>query len=176
MVICDFTLSINTLYMAKQLWDAGKKDLVIAHLHGSIDSDFYYENMMYIIEGVFYNVDNHYNEDEDFELMAFSDPLITDYFVTAARYGKRNSIPDDKNPYIIAVKQEARRLFSFCHSLDWGFNWRGLRKADRTRFVIQSYPCTCSHYDSLAYALLMLNGWLAEKLKEMTNLTEVSIA
>ena len=56
MVIDGFDEILNTLYIAKRLYDMGRYEVAEANFFDIVDYDVYYENMYGLIENIFETV------------------------------------------------------------------------------------------------------------------------
>ncbi len=170
MEIDGFTCIVNTVHIAKQLHMAGRKDLIDTCMNGCLHPDYYYEDMYNLISAVFSDTRNYYRDDFEDEIIIIKDSALTDYFVKAAEYGKRKGIPDDDNPYVKSIYEEANRQFNFSYAMDWLLNWRGLNMAARTRLAIWMSPYDFNEHDNLAFSLLAFQGWLTRNYKSLVEL------
>jgi len=169
---------LGTVTLAKELYDAGRYDIVERHFYDTICSDTYYENALSAIEAVFSFYYPGYNEQDESECLIFMDDVIGDYYVKAHEYGRQHNVPHDSNSYVKAAEYEVRRWLSFSYSLDWKLLGYTKTKATARRSRLIVYTCSyefCDH-DSLAYGLVMIHKWFTDKCAEFTNRTEVIAA
>jgi hypothetical protein len=97
--------------------------------------------------------------------MIFSDDVICEYYRTAWEYGRVNKIPHNENPYVIEAETEVRRWLNFSYSMDWkllGYT-KTRRAANSSKLIINTCAYEFGEYDHLAYGLLRLYGFFADK-------------
>lgn len=119
MVIDEFDEILNTVYIAKRLYDKGKYEVVTENFFDVLGYDAYYESMYGLIENIFAYHNCWYYERRGVELRVLSDPVIVDFYTLAGEYGRIHKIPDENNPYIKEAEQEAGRQLNFSYCLDW---------------------------------------------------------
>ena len=68
MVIDGFEI-LNTLYIAKRLYDMGRYEVAEANFFDTVDYDVYYENMYGLIENIFENCYGQYYEKHGMEIL-----------------------------------------------------------------------------------------------------------
>ena len=88
MVIDGFDEILNTLYIAKRLYDMGRYEVAETNFFDTVDYDVYYENMYGLIENIFESYYCQYYERHGMEIHVLSDPVIVDFCLLAGEYGK----------------------------------------------------------------------------------------
>ena len=178
MEIEGFKEIMSVVTLAKLLHDMGRSDVVIERFYDLLDYDGYYENMYRLIEEIFTGFISSYDENAEEERMIFTDAVISRYYVMAWEYGRKHRLLPENNPYITAAANEARRWLSFTYSMAYRlFGYTKSRAAaQRSKLVV--YVCTCDYVelDYLAYGLLMLYKWFAERCAEFDSRTEAKAA
>ncbi len=161
--------------LAKELHDIGRFDIVEKQFFDTLCYESWYENMWGVITSVFSGFYNDYTDDEESELMIFTDDLISDYFTYAWEFGKRTNTPHDKNPYVTEAENEIRDQLSYCYSM--GYKLLGYTKTQRTarqsKLIVYLGMCECDCHTKLAYGLVRLYKWFADKVAEFKKPTEV---
>ncbi len=93
MDIDGFDEILNTLYIAKRLYDMGRYEVAEGNFYDTVDFDVYYENMYGLIGNIFESYDCQYYERHGMEIHVLSDPVIVDFCVLAGEYGKKHKSP-----------------------------------------------------------------------------------
>lgn len=172
MAIDGFHEIFNVVYIAKKLCDMGKHELVAESFHDSLDYDTYYENMYSLLENLFGYGYCRYSECRNLEVHILSDPVIVDFFILAGKYGKRNNIPDENNPYIKAAEREAGECLNISHCLDWKL--KGHTEPKRPYHsklgLFISQDCGCLDLGVLVYRLIELYEWFADQCAALCNI------
>jgi len=155
----------NIIYIAKKLFDIGKYELVKESFFDSLDYDMYYENMYSLIPNLFEYHSCRYSENRGIDLHILSDKVIVDFFILAGKYGRRNNISDDDNPYIKAANEETRNNLNISHELDWRLmGHTDPKRPFHSRLgLFISYECGCLDLGVLAYRLIELYEWFADQ-------------
>jgi hypothetical protein len=159
--------AVSIVRLAKKLYDINRGDIVKNCFHDVLCCDAYYENMINMIESIFATYHGNY-KDDDYNYMVFIDDVISDYYCMAWEYGKRNKLPDKKNPYIIRAAEAVRNHLYFSYSLDWQLlGYAQSRKAaQKSRLIV--YTCAyefCEH-DELAHRLITIYEWFMQNSAE----------
>jgi len=156
----------------------GRYEIVKEQFSDTLCYDSYYENVLAAISSVFSGFYHDYDDDGEEERMIFTDAVISRYYVMAWEYGRKHRLLPENNPYITAAANEARRWLSFTYSMAYRlFGYTKSRAAaQRSKLVV--YVCTCDYVelDYLAYGLLMLYKWFAERCAEFDSRTEAKAA
>ena len=172
MAIDGFNEIFNVIYIAKKLCDMKKYELVTESFFDVIDYDGYYYNMHELMGNLFEHYDCRYYERTGVDLHILSDAVIVDFFILAGKYGKRNNISDDENPYIREAQQEVRDYLNGFHEVDWmlmGHTEPSRRFHSRLGLFI-SYECGCLDLGVLVHNLIDLYEWFANKCAELCNI------
>jgi hypothetical protein len=172
MAIDGFNELFNVVYIAKKLFDMGKYELVTESFYDLLDYDMYYENMYSLIGNLFEHGYCRYYENHGFELHILSDKVIVDFFILAGKYGKRNNIPDEDNPYIKEAEQETCDNLNFNHCLDWRLmgHTEPKRPFHSRLGLFISYDCGCLDLSYLVYRLIEIYEWFADKCAELNDI------
>ena len=168
MEIEGFDNIIDTIKLAKELHDVGRFDIVQSHFSDVLSWDSYYESMLGAIGAAFSGYYNDYIDEDDSEIMIFTDDVISEYYRFAWEYGRSHNVPHSENPFVIEAERAADRLLSYCYSLGWkllGYT-KTKRTAAQSKLIVYSSPCECCSFDRLAYGLVMLHQFFAEKCEE----------
>ena len=162
MVIDEFNEILNTVYIAKRLYDMGKYEVVEESFYDVLEYDAYYENMYRLIEGIFEYHDSRYYERHGVEIHILSDPVIVDFYTLAGEYGKIHRIPDEDNPYIQEAEKEAGRLLNFSYCFDWKLMGHTEPKRPyNSRLGIFLYPDEWVDPGWVAYGLVEIYEWFS---------------
>jgi len=174
MAIDGFDEIFNVIYIAKKLHDIGKYELVTESFFDEVNLDVYYENMYGLIQNLFEYSDSRYYEYHGIDLHILSDPVIVDFYILAGKYGKRENIPDENNPYIRSAQEETDNNLDISHCLSWKLmGHTEPRRPFHSRLgLFISYDCDCLDIGVLAYRLLELYEWFADKCVELSNLVD----
>lgn len=163
-----FEMILDTLTVAKELHDIDRYDIVQTQFFDTLCLDAFYENMLGVIASVFTGFHNDYEDDEEYEIMIFTDDVISKYYCLAWEYGWSHNVSHNENPYVIEAKREANRWLGYCFSI--GYKLLGYTRTKKTamqsKLVVYSAPCECCSFDSLAYSLLQLYQFFARKCEE----------
>ena len=168
-VIEDFPSIISTLTLAKTLYDCGRFDVVEKYFFDELCWDDYYHNMLVTIEHIFTRYESYYNEDDCYEIMYFEDEVISKYFVYAWEYGKKHDLHFSQNPYVSLADEEVKRWLYVSNCSSWKLSAyvRSKKSAQRSRiFVYIDTSCGCTAHENIAYGLVQLYAWFAEKNTE----------
>ena len=94
------------------------------------------------------------------------------FFILAGKYGRRNNIPDEDNPYIKEAEQEVRDNLDFNHCLDWRLmgHTEPKRPFHSRLAVFISYDCGCLDLGVLVYRLIEIYEWFADKCAELNDI------
>ena len=154
---------ISAIEIAKEIHDMGRQNLIKSCFFDEICYDYYYENMLGVIDSVFAHCYHDYDEDYECEAHIFSDELISNYYIMAYEHGRKHKLTHDTNPYVTAAKNEVSRRFSYCYSLDWALLGYTKRKstARQSKLIVRFGICECCGFDRLAYGLLQVYKWFA---------------
>ncbi len=168
MEIVGFGEIIGTITLAKELYDIGRYDIVKNQFYNTLCYDYWYENMYGVISSVFSGFYSDHIDDDETELMIFTDDCLSDYYTYAWEFGKKNNIPYDKNPYVIEANDEVYRQLSFCYSLGWKLLGYTKTKniAKQSKLIIYIGMCECDSHSHLAYSLVRLYKWFSAKCAE----------
>ena len=179
MEIEGFSEVVGIIALAKGLHDAGRCDVVEKHFYDVINYEAWFENIYGTISSVFSGFSNSCGDDDDeTEVMVFTDDVISDYFTYAWEFGVKTNTPYDKNPYVKEAKNEADRLLSFCFSMGWKLlGYTKTRKASRqSKLIVYVGTCQCDCHTNLAYGLVLLYRWFKDKVANLRKLREVMAA
>jgi len=171
MPVYGFNEMFNIVYIAKKLHDMDKYDLVTESFFDTLDLDCYYENMYSLIPNLFDYHRSDYYDRHAVELLVISDSVIVDFYVLAGKYGKRNNIADENNPYIKAAIQETHDNLNFCHCLGWKLmgHTEPVRKYHSRLGLFINHECGCLDLGVLAYRLIVLHEWFADMCVELSD-------
>jgi len=178
MEIEDFGEVISTIAVAKALYDIGRRDILQTQFFDVLDYDAYYENMLGTISSVFLGFYNDYSDDDETELMIFTDDIIGQYFSLAYEYGRVHKIPHAENPFVVDAENEVQKWFDFSYSLGWkllGYT-KSKSAVPKSKLVIRTAAMDFCEYDHLAYGLIKLYQFFADKCAEVSERTEVTAA
>ena len=172
MIVDGLNELFNVVYIAKKLYDIDRYDLVTESFFDALDLDVYFENMYGLIQNLFEYHDCRFYEYHGVDLHILSDPMIADFYVLAGKYGRRNNIADENNPYTKTAQQETRNQLNICHCLDWKLmgHTEPKRKFHSRLGLFISYECGCLDLGVLAYRLIELYEWFADSCVELCNI------
>jgi hypothetical protein len=165
MEIEGFSEIINIIGIAKLLHAIGRFDIVKERFIDAVTFDSWFENTWEVIASVFSGFCGSYNENNETEIMIFTDDVISGYFIYAWEYGKKTRTPPDKNPYVVEAQHEANQCLNFTFNMGWkllGYT-KSRRAARKSKLIV--YACAqefCEH-DELAYGLVYLYKWFKDK-------------
>ncbi|MCL2047393.1 MAG: hypothetical protein FWG87_01585 [Defluviitaleaceae bacterium] len=166
----DFNSIIDCLILAKKLYDIGRYD-VIGQLWDELCLDSYYENMLGIISSVFTGYKGTYSENEELDIMMFSDDVISDYFVHAWQYGEIHNIHYSQNPYVLNAHAAAQKcLYSSCCVSGKLMSYiRTKKSAQKSKVIVLIHVgCgSCNIYENVAYGLIELYTWFKNQCAEI---------
>ena len=170
MEIEGFSAIMDVIGLAKLLYEIGRFDIVKERFVDVLSYDLWLENMWEAITFIFSGFSNSHDEENEREVMIFTDDVISNYFIHAWEYGKKTHTPPDKNPYVIEAQNETRECLYFTYNLEWKLlgNTESKREAKKSRLII--YICAhefCEH-DYLAYGLVHLYKWFKDKCASFT--------
>ena len=171
MAIECFTELFNMVYIAKKLHDMGKYDLVEQDFYGALEYDGYFESMYNLMGNLFEYHYCQYSDSRGVELHVLSDPVIVDFYVLAGKYGKRNSIPDDMNPYIKAAIKQAENYLNFSYCLDWMLiGHTEPKRSYHSRLGL--FICQDDYVDlgCLCYSLIEMYDWFSQHCIKLSNI------
>lgn len=173
MVIDGFDEILNTLYIAKRLYDMGRYEVAEANFFDMVDYDVYYENMYGLIENIFESHCCQYYERYGMEIHVLSDPVIVVFCILAGEYGKANKIPDEQNPYIHEARQEIGRHLNFSYCLDWRLMVHTEPKRSfHSRIGVLIYPDDYVDLGWLAYGLVEIYGWFSDACMQLRDILQ----
>jgi hypothetical protein len=171
MAIESFDETLNTIYIAKRLYDLGRYELVETSFSDAFHYDFYYENMYGLIDNLYAYHDCRYFENRYVELHILSDPVIVDFYILAGEYGKQNGVPDKQNPYLQEAQQQARKQLSFFYCLDWMLiGHTEPKRPFHSRLGLFISQEDYIDVGFLALRLIELYGWFSEQCVALKNL------
>ena len=159
---------INSVILAKELYDAGRYDIVQSGFFDILSQDAAFENQLGAITSIFSGCCNNYDDDNDCEVMIFTDDCISRYFEIAREYGRSHNVHHNNNPLVIEAQGEARRWLTYCHSMDHkllGYTRTGMA-ARQSKLVVYLAFCVCDNYNSLARGLIRLYCFFRDKCNE----------
>ena len=168
----EFDTVIYTLHLAKELFDMGRVD-VLEQFCDEISYDWHYENLFTIMTSIFERNYNNFDEEDYYEFWLFEDDVISNYFIYAFEYGKRNKLPHDQNPYVVQAQDEVRSRLYISNCVDWKLlaYTKTKKTARQSKLVVYHYTdCGCNALEGIAYGLIRLYGWFTEKCTEITAL------
>ena len=172
MAIDNFTEVFNMVCIAKKLHDMDKYELVENSFYDTLEYDTYFESMYNLIGNLFEYHDCNYYESQYVDVQIFSDPVIVDFYVLAGKYGRRNNIKDENNPYIKAAENEAHDNLYISHCLGWRLvgHTEPKRPYHSRLELFISQECGCLDLGVLAYALIEIYEWFSDKCVELSNI------
>lgn len=163
MEIDGFEEILNTVYIAKKLYDMGKYDLVTRNFYDVLCLDTYYENMYGLISNLFAYYDSRYFEFRGIELHVLSDPVIVDFYTLAGEYGRKHKISDEMNPYIGEAEEQVRRQLNFSYCLDWKLKgYTEPKRPFHSRLALFIYQDDWVDLGCLAYGLIEIYEWFSD--------------
>jgi hypothetical protein len=161
----EFETVFYSVHLAKELHDMGRFD-VLSHFYDEISYDWHYENIYHVLTSIFSRNYNHYDEERSDEVWLFEDDVISDYFLYAREYGLRHNLPHAQNPYVARAKNEVRRRLCISNCVDWKLlaYTKTKKTARKSKLVVRHYTdCGCNAIEGIAYGLVKLYGWFADK-------------
>lgn len=173
MAINGFDEILNTICIAKKLYDMGKYELVEKSLYDVLDSDIYYENMYELIYHLFGYYYYQYYEKYCAELYVLSDPVIVDFYILAGKYGKKYNISEKNNPYIKQAEQQLQRQLDFSYCIEWKImGYTEPKRPFHSRLVLFIYQDDWIDLSCLVYGLIEIYKWFSDAcicLKDLLN-------
>ena len=178
MEIEGFSEVVGIIALAKGLHDAGRCDVVEKQFHDVISYEAWFENIYGAISSVFSGFYNGCDDEDETEVMVFTDAVISDYFTYAWEFGVKTNTPYDKNPYVRDAVNEADRQLNFCYSMGWKLlGYTKTKRASRqSKLIVYVGMCECDCHTKLAYGLVQLYQWFTDKLAEFRKFREVMAA
>ena len=166
------------LSLAKELYDIGRYDIVKERFFDVLSYDSWFENIYGVITSVFSGFYNSYDDNDEAEMMIFTDDVISDYFTYAWEFGVKTNTPYDMNPYLIEARNEVNNQLCSCYSM--GCKLLGYTKTKRTarqsKLIVYVGMCDCDCHTKLAYGLVRLYQWFTEKVEKFRKMEEVTAA
>lgn len=178
MEIEGFNDIIGIITLAKELHDINRFDIVKDQFCETLCCDSWIEDMYGTVSSVFTGFYSNYDDGNESEIMIFTDDIISDYFTYAWVFGKKTGTPYDKNPFVSEAVQAVRRWFSFCYAMDWkllGYT-KTKKTARQSKLILYVGTCDCDCHNHLAYNLVQLYKWFADKVAEFKKPKEVVAA
>jgi len=169
MEIEGFDSIISTLSLAKELYDIDRYDIVEKEFFKTLCWDGYFENVIGVISSVFSGYYSNYNEDDAMEIMVFNDDVISNYFIHAYEQIKLQKLPFDENPYVTQAQDEVRRCLYTNSCIDYKLlaYTKTKKTARQSRILVGQYTdCGCNAMENLAFGLIRLYTWFADKCDE----------
>jgi hypothetical protein len=163
------------LSLAKELHDSGRNNIIRTQFFDTLDMDSFYENVLGVISVVFDGFHNDYKDDEDYEIMVFSDDVIAEYFLLAWEYGQTHRILHNANPFVIEAEREINKHLGYCFSISWkllGYT-KTKRTAKQSKLIVCAAACESCDFDSLAQGLLQTYQFFKRKCEEHTTVAEM---
>lgn len=171
MAIEGFDEILNTVCIAKKLYDLGKYDLVKNSFYDVIESDTYYENMFYMLENLFESQYIQFSDRRAVELRVMSDPVFKDFYRLAGEYGKRNNIADENNSYIKEAEKVINENLNCTYLVECKMMWyTDPNRNRRTRLGVFIYQDDWVDFGGLVYALLEVYEWFFNKCDDLKKL------
>jgi len=170
-----FSAILDTIGLAKLFHDIGRFDIVERQFMDTLCFDSWLDNMWAAITSVFSGFCGSQNEDEEMEILIFTDGVLCDYFIHAWEYGKKTHTPTDKNPYVVEAQHEAHQCLNFTYNMEWkllGYT-KSKRAARKSKLVICTYAQEFCEHDYLAYGLVHLYKWFKDKCASFGDSKEV---
>ena len=178
MAVDEFNEKFNIIYIAKRLYDTGRYDLVTESFFDSVEYDVYYENMYTLIQNIFEYQDSRYYDYRGVDLYILSDKVIVDFFILAGKFSRRNNISDENNPYIKEAHKEVNENLNISHELEWMLmgHTEPKRPFHSRLGLFVSNDCGCLDLGVLAYRLIEIYEWFADKCVELCNILHEDVS
>ena len=171
-----FETVVSQLILAKELYDIDRFDVVKQNFFDELSWDSYFENILGVISSIFSGFYNDYNDKEDIEIMMFEDDIISDYFIHAWEHGMLYRLPYNQNPYLTLAYEAVGNCLNVSSCSDWkllGYT-KTKRNAQNSKLVVMHYAgCGCNVYEYIAYGLIQLYSWFADRCAEFKALEDV---
>jgi len=165
MEIEGFNEIMDVIRLAKVLHNFGRFDIVKNQFFDIVTYDSWLVNMWAAISSIFSGFHDNYDEDNDTEILIFTDDVISNYYIYAWEYGKKTRTPPDKNPYVKEAENEASQYLNFTFNMSGkllGYT-KSKRAARKSRLILNiSHDEFCEH-DYLAFGLVYLYKWFRDK-------------
>jgi len=166
-----FDTIISSLSLAKELHDINRYDVVEQQFFDSLCWDSYFQNILGVISSVFVGFESDYDDDDETEMMWFSDDVISNFFIYAWEYGQIHNLHYSENPYVTEAQCEAQRWLNSSCCVAWKLlaYIRTKKSAKQSKLLIRVYNgCgSCDAHGNLAYGLIQLYTWFTNKCAEL---------
>jgi len=160
---------LSCITLVKGLHDINRLD-VIGQFSDVLSWESFFEVTHGIISSIFDGYTCDYDEENEVELMEFTDDVISNYFIHAWEYGKLNNLHYSQNPYIPQAKSEINDWFYRSCCIDWKLlsYIRTKKSAQKSKLLIHAYTgCGgCNKQENLVNGLIQLYSWFSNKCKE----------
>lgn len=172
----DITWSLEMLYAAKTLYDAGLWER-FSHM---LTLDFYqYEGEEFTfdpedgfilyniaISSVFETAKGYFNEKKETEIMVFWDPLMYRYNKLCREYEARRGIVEIENPYVREAEQALNKAMTFSsYSYEYRY-YTGTKSPKDSKLVFIQDPEFCNQWEVPA-GLVELREFYLEGIKRL---------
>ncbi len=159
---------LNTVYIAKKLYDMDRYYLVKENFFDYLCYETYYESMYGLIPSLFEHCEIKYYEDRNLELLVLSDPVIVEFYKLAGEYGKRNNIPDHENLYISEAERQVRLQLDFSYCLDWKLmGYTEPKRKFHSRLGLFISQDDWVDLGCLAYGLIEIYEWFSDSCVDL---------
>ncbi len=176
MAIDRFDEILNTICIAKKLYDIGKYEIVEKSFCDVLDQDTYYENIYELMYHLFEYYCYQYYEKYCSELHILSDKNIVNFYILAGEYGKKYHICEEYNPYMKQAEEYVRKQLNFCYCIDWTIMVHTEPKRPfHSRIALLIYQYDWVDLYCLAYRLIEIYKWFSDAcicLKNILNDTQ----
>ena len=172
-----FSNIITTLTLAKELHDIDRFDIVEQGFIDVLCWDSYYHNLVGCTASIFSGFYHNCDDCEETDVMVFSDDIISDYFIYAWEYGKLHKLSHEQNPYVIQAQNEVQRWLNVSHCVGWKLlSYTKTKKSARqSKLVVYVYiSCGCNAQEHIAYGLIQLYSWFANKCTEFNETEHIA--
>ena len=170
-----FEAILTTLTLAKELHDVNRFEIVQRYFFDVLCWDGYYENILEVIASIFTGYYSKYDDDYDMDISIFYDDVISNYFIYAWEYGQQHKLQYDQNPYVTQAQNEVRDWLNGSTCVDWRLlSYTKTKKTARqSKLIICIANCSCNAIEHVAYSLIQLYSWFANKCEEFKALKAV---
>lgn len=163
----------ESLFVLKDIYDHNDKSPVLGmYKDTEIDGDYLYEITLNSIGTIFEDTRNYYDEEKEFDVYVFFDPIITDYWRLCDEYEIRTGTPKEKNTYREEMFRAINNALSFPEYSYGIYSYEDTSRRNGCRLVLVlglEFYChymvpsaLCEAYDAFEYHTQRLKKALAE--------------
>ncbi len=137
----------ESLYILKDLYDHNDKSPVLdMYKDTKIDGDYMYEIALNSMGTIFEDTRNYYDEEKEYDVYVFFDPIITDYWRLCVEYERRTGTPKEESSYRKEMLGAINSALSFPDYSYGTYSYEDTSRRNGCRLVLVLGPEFCCHY------------------------------